>query len=488
MTKDLIVDNLKIGNSKFLSDSLNLLNDSLESNKGLTLRLSVRSTHSGYLLNNRVYPGYSMKDAVETWVKPYELPVLRHHDSMSDAIGRVKGAKYVQLKMGDQFSNDYQNPDTGEGLGSGFTILDMEIIDPDAITKVLDGRYSTVSTSHNSLAQICSICGTDWMGADYEECNHWPGKPFLDKKTGDTLIPFIINPIKKYAEVSFVNEPAQPNVKILGKELVKNSTEELATDFGSCMLDTVVLMDSNGYSVDLLMTEGRKDQMPNEAVFLRAKRVFSFTSKEEDMSKKTSKEADQALEKLKQGEIPKDNAEPASAEPKKEDAAPAEKAKAPAKLEDSTLEQIIEDLTAKNKDLTDKNKELQVSITNKDSVIESMKQEVTKMKSDNIKQLAKQLAMTRINLNKSGTEEINSKDKLEAYVEQLTKRTAESLQDSINDLLPELEDSVKNKTGKFINLKVENPVQGGQDNTNKDKQSGSGSELKGKSEFLKELN
>lgn len=502
MKNKLLVDRLKIGNPKFLSDSLNLLSDMVDSGKRAKLLAPIRATHSGYLLNRRVYPGYSMRDAVETWVSPYEKPVLVHHDGLSDAIGRIKGAKYYQLKSGLEFERDYQNPDTGDKLGSGFVVLDTEVTDPDAIQKILDGRYLTVSTSQVASAAICSACAIDWFGEDAEECGHTPGKPFFDKKTGETISPYLIQPISANKECSFVNDPAQPNVKILSKELVEDSftLDNMFVNDGVCTLDYLLLQDFNGNSVNLLLSEGMKDQMPNEAVNLRAKRVFSFTSKESDMSKKTSDEADKKLEELKeladkakteaQKEIKPE--EKAKEEVKKEDAKVEDKKEEPKAevVSNAALTSALEDMTKVKTDLTNKNKELQTALETKSSVVDSMTQEIARLKAENVKQLARQLAITKVNLNKPGTDGITSKDKLDAYVEQLAKRTAESLQDSLNDLLPELEDAMKTRKsiGMFVNSKVENPVQGGQDNTNKDAKTPSTPALKGKKEALDELN
>lgn len=189
------------------------------------LKVRIRATNSGSLVNNRVYKGIHMKDATDTWVKPYQRPILTHHADGGmwgppavDPKGRVESAEFTQLRKGKGFENDYKRPAPG-GMGSGYITVEALITDEDAIQKVLDGRYLTVSSSQTTEEMSCSVCGQDWF-QDY--CEHRPGETYVietgagKKKTAREYFCYGIAGALVYRELSFVNVPAQPNATVLG--------------------------------------------------------------------------------------------------------------------------------------------------------------------------------------------------------------------------------------------------------------------------------
>ena len=54
--------------NKYFSDAQNLLQDFQSSNVDSALRVTIRATHSGYLLNGRVYPGMAVRDGASSWL------------------------------------------------------------------------------------------------------------------------------------------------------------------------------------------------------------------------------------------------------------------------------------------------------------------------------------------------------------------------------------------------------------------------------------
>ena len=112
--------------SNIFSDAANLLEDFYGSNNSPAFRVTIRATHAGYLLNNRVYPGKGVKAGAPSWVSKdnggtagYDKPFLKHHDSKSEPIGRIDAQKFVQLWDEDRFANDWKHPDHGTSMGSG---------------------------------------------------------------------------------------------------------------------------------------------------------------------------------------------------------------------------------------------------------------------------------------------------------------------------------------------------------------------------------
>ena len=61
-----------------------MLDSKKEVKKGYSLICEVNATHSGTLINNRIYPPEHMKHGIRTWTAPYKKPVLVNHDDTKD--------------------------------------------------------------------------------------------------------------------------------------------------------------------------------------------------------------------------------------------------------------------------------------------------------------------------------------------------------------------------------------------------------------------
>lgn len=145
-----------------------------------------------------------------SWTYPYEKPVLKFHKSRDgEPIGRVLAAK---------FSNTSQ-------AGLPVIRLKVEITDKDAIEKVKDGRYKTVSIGGTAEHAYCSICGQDWLTEGM--CEHWPGREYGDDHTVCTMILGDLD----FKEVSFVNVPADQYAMVIS--IVDEFEESLNNSAGS---------------------------------------------------------------------------------------------------------------------------------------------------------------------------------------------------------------------------------------------------------------
>lgn len=161
-----------------------------ESAKGKTKRkliVQMEAIHVGRTANYTFYTEEGLKAGIESWTHPYKKPVLTHHDAHSgEPVGRILRAEFTESTMSGR-----------KGL-----IFTCEITDPDAIEKVLDGRYSTVSIGATTDKVTCNICGTD---RTKEWCEHWKGEEY----DGQTCH-FIVGTTEG-REVSYVNVPADEN-------------------------------------------------------------------------------------------------------------------------------------------------------------------------------------------------------------------------------------------------------------------------------------
>lgn len=213
--------------------------------QGLTeikpLRVRIAATHSGKITrNNGFYLPHKMRSGAQTFTDQYPKPIQVHHEDTTDPIGRVIHSAYIdlsgavfdsvkdsvasesqlkdfvtgQLSFEDSiqfasefFINDLKVSSDPNFEGLGYVEIIASISDPDAIQKILDGRYLTGSVGASTNAAVCSVCKEDW--AKDGPCEHRPGKVYDGVKcviiAGDLI----------YDEYSFVNRPADRHSRII---------------------------------------------------------------------------------------------------------------------------------------------------------------------------------------------------------------------------------------------------------------------------------
>ena len=212
------------------------LTDSIYTPSNAPLMVKIAATHAGLVTrNNGFYMPDKMRDGAGTFVQNYGKPVLLHHNSHSgDPVGRIRHAQYVDTSTGiakqDGYIKDFIDPHVSfetkvdiidriisDGLlddpsydGVGYIELIAAITDKEAIQKISDNRYLTVSIGAETDAAICSICKTDWAETG-EICDHVPGNEYEGKSA------FVIAGNLFYDEVSFVS-----NIRIFNKYFVQN--------------------------------------------------------------------------------------------------------------------------------------------------------------------------------------------------------------------------------------------------------------------------
>ena len=219
-----------------------------KSETGSSLMVRLEATHAGLINGNaRFYRPDRMQASAPNWVKvgyPTK-PVLAHHDEDSDPLGRVLRATYIDQSY--QYVQEYPivkdtifyNTDAkkrytlfdsidwivdnlqplDEYRGLGYTELGVKITQPEAIRKVFDEEYLTVSVGFDTDQAICSICHQDWAVDD--RCEHKMGK-MVDKKKA-----FLISGFMDYHEVSFINFPADPFAGVISKGALKDSLSKM---------------------------------------------------------------------------------------------------------------------------------------------------------------------------------------------------------------------------------------------------------------------
>lgn len=213
---------------------------------GRSLITKLAASHWGYVNKNGFwYDPNTIDGTLSTWTKPYPKPVLTYHpkteDVQIDPIGRIIGSNY-NLGVAREFIEDELIPNNKP---HGYIELLTRISDPDATTKILDGRYDTVSISAVAAGVSCSICGAN-VSTEDSECQHKRFKRYDKKGNHDDSgslcyfkagplcgrhVAFVLTPSDAYAGVKerfWEGEPIVDSIVRLPIELfVLSDTEKL---------------------------------------------------------------------------------------------------------------------------------------------------------------------------------------------------------------------------------------------------------------------
>jgi hypothetical protein len=426
-----------------------VLSDSGAVKDKTSLICDIAATHAGTLINNRVYPPERMKKGIKTWTTPYKKPVLVNHNEDGPPIGRVMKAKYLKTPRGLE-EKDYK-PVLKPSDGYGYVDLTVKITDEDAIQKILDGRYETVSVRMSTDHAFCSICNTDW--ADEGPCDHMPGKQY-DKK-----LAYIVTGDLSYREVSFVNIPADEFAAVEGLKLDVGDgrdAEEVEIDVYANNAEDKILCNLNDEDrtnlYDYLKDE--TDEEEDTIVHLITKSIEAKAQdrKEDQMSKDKELTKDQlkdmeAVQELIQEA--KDNANKECEEQLnklKEDCEKVNK--------DSNCEEIVKELQTckEGKDACEK---AQVALSKEKDALEKerdqLKDELEKSEGERKTLLdenvelnasihkiqAERLFDLKKTLGKPDVAEVKTIEDRDKKVDEFAQRSVDSLKDQINDLLIE---------------------------------------------------
>lgn len=160
------------------------------------LIITVEGIHTGMTKNLTFYPGSTLEESVPTWTAPHNKPVLKNHDVSTEPLGRIIGAEYVESTLTDKYT----------------VRLKLRVTDQDAIEKLLDGRYLTLSVGGSAKRVNCSICGKDLIQEGW--CGHSRGRTYEGKQAHWTIGNYTGD------EISFVNMPADVYSQVIAVEMV----------------------------------------------------------------------------------------------------------------------------------------------------------------------------------------------------------------------------------------------------------------------------
>lgn len=182
------------------ADVQKILTEAKATGQRMVLKPRIAAIHAGRTRNDNIYPAEKLKgdmvakptpSGVYSFLYPYPKPMLKNHDIETEPLGRIMNAQFVR----------------DSATGSETIIIIPHITDPDAIEKVMDGRYMTVSIGASTDAAICNICGKDIINEGW--CEHDRGTTY-----DGVICGWIVGNLW-FNECSFVNVPADSNAIVI---------------------------------------------------------------------------------------------------------------------------------------------------------------------------------------------------------------------------------------------------------------------------------
>jgi hypothetical protein len=198
---------------KLSKEAVQQLNESAKNAGKRKLIVQMEAIHVGRTANYTYYTKEGLSAGLTSWTTPYNKPVLTHHnDYFGEPIGRILKAEFHETTKS----------------GRAGLVFTCEITDPEAIEKVLDGRYQTVSIGATTDKVTCNICGTD---RTQEWCDHYPGEEY-DGQTAHFIIGTTYG-----REVSYVNVPADQDAGNISVSVVEGDNQQPSSSNESAYME-----------------------------------------------------------------------------------------------------------------------------------------------------------------------------------------------------------------------------------------------------------
>lgn len=294
MTDFLLQDHIQIQapvelrDRELSTEDKQVLVDSFFSNEDADQRglfITFDLSHSGKVINNRIYQPWAQDSGVPSWLSPAPKPIIKNHDRNSEPLGRIVDMKWESLQdeavamvgagVYNEVAEAYNSRDAKEigrvmnkhGLvdnadwpGLGKLVATARITDKDAIDKFLDGRYLQFSAGARTNRVQCSECAHNLRMHDM--CDHTPGV-----RLEDGSVPFMVTNTYNGREASVVNFPADTTAMVthmtfdpqaLGD---KDLSDFITPDFSDTTFESgLVLCDSVIQDLDLSVLPDKTDE------------------------------------------------------------------------------------------------------------------------------------------------------------------------------------------------------------------------------------
>lgn len=202
-----------LNESSLSAFSLNEGMNTLEAVSKDSLMVDIEGIHVGPTRNFTWYTEEALKSSVPTWTKPYQRPLILHHNEKDGKIiGRVMAANYTDMNTRSK---------------TGALVFTCNVPDREGKDGIKDGRLKTVSIGVIAHDVRCSICGH--VISEYGECEHERGMIYDDE-----VCYWMVHKMEA-KELSYVIVPSDiyaHNIKIYSpdeKNLIENFKQEGVT-------------------------------------------------------------------------------------------------------------------------------------------------------------------------------------------------------------------------------------------------------------------
>jgi hypothetical protein len=388
--------------------------ESADNNKPKKLLVKMEATHVGLNKNFRYYTEQGLKAGLKSWTLPYNKPVLTNHDEYNGTpIGRIVDAKYETKTLSGK-------------PGLVFTCM---ITDQDAIEKILDGRYQTVSIGCMTDKVTCSICGAD---RTKEWCEHWPGETYDDQ-----VCHFIIGKTDGI-EVSYVNVPADENAG--------NISVSEENDDGQSTAST--------QEKSISQKESDKSPVLTDMYLLADSTYKALKKPEVNLYQTLPNNIKKMVDSLAKGSEAK-MGEPTETKDVSAELKTVQDALAVSQKENTNLKKKVAEMQKTITDMVLDKTKAETQIKELKDDVEKLTQEKAGLISENHKTLAEQVVDLKYQLKKADVVGIDKKEALEEHI----GRTKESLEDSLKDLQTELKNN-RPEPGSVQNPGIQEPENG----------------------------
>lgn len=229
--------------------SQKIITEAKEGSKKLILRPRIEAIHAGKTRNNNIYPserlrgdrsykdpisGKLIPSGVYSFTMPYPKPMITDHTPTADnTTGRITNAQFIKDAI----------------TGKDTIVIIPEITSPDAIEKILDGRYLTVSVGATTDSARCNICGKDIINEGW--CEHDKGQEYDGIVCG-----WIIGNLW-FDECSWVAVPADTDARVIdpGEANTMEAYMEVENHFYDLSHGASIITESVASTLGLVISE-----------------------------------------------------------------------------------------------------------------------------------------------------------------------------------------------------------------------------------------
>lgn len=420
-------------------DSQKIMIEAKSTDKKLVLRPRIKAIHAGTTRNHNIYPserlmgnrsfvdsvsGKVMPTGVYSFTMPYPKPMITDHTPNADNItGRITNAQFIRDTL----------------TGKEMIMIIPEITSQDAIEKILDGRYLTVSVGSTTDAARCNICGKDIINEGW--CEHDKGQTYDGIVAG-----WIVGNIW-FDECSWVAVPADSEAMVIdsGEANIMEAYMEVGDSFYDLSGEhgTSVITESVAGTLGLVVS---KEQSKGGSKTVSKPNEITVNIEEFNIIKESAA-------KVEGLEVKVLTLEATIAEKGIETITLNETITAKETLiieKDSVITEkdtVVSTLTAEKSSLEEKIATLEAKVSELETEKQTLVDQNTEMAAKAHKDLVERVVDFKIALDKPGIE-----NREEAISEHMDRATG-SLKDSYTDLLLEI---TKSKT-QFIPEKVRKP-------------------------------